>query len=259
MDEARLRELLSGVRRGAITDDAAIAALKVAPAVDLGFAQVDVQRTLRCGFPEVIFGQGKTVAQIAAIFARLAATGEPCLATRVDAAAGEELAREFPEASYDAVARTFWKPPREPLSDAARKSAGRVAVVCAGTSDLPVALEALHTVRAFGCETEWIVDVGVAGLHRLLARAETLAAQDAIVAVAGMEGTLPSVVGGLVACPVIAVPTSVGYGASFGGVSALLAMLTSCAANVAVVNIDAGFCGGYVAALSARRRAVAGP
>jgi NCAIR mutase (PurE)-related protein len=256
VDELKLRELLAEVRRGAITDDAAVAALKVAPAVDLGFAQVDLQRSLRCGFPEVIFGQGKSVAQIAAIFARLATTGEACLATRVDAASGEQLSREFPEATYDPVARTLWQPPREPLDEAAKKAAGKVAVVCAGTSDLPVALEALHTVRAFGCETEFVVDVGVAGLHRLLAVAEILAAQDAIVAVAGMEGTLPSVVGGLVSRPVIAVPTSIGYGASLGGVSALLAMLTSCAANVAVVNIDAGFCGGYVAALAARRRPV---
>ena len=214
----------------------------------LGFATVDLARVERCGFPEVVFGQGKTPEQLAAIFAEIAAAGHGCLATRVESAAAALVRTAFPAAQHDDLARTVWLPSNTPP-----KPGGRVAVVSAGTSDLPVAREALVTAAAFGVETTLIVDVGVAGLHRLLTHVETLRRQDALVVVAGMEGALPSVVGGLVACPVFAVPTSIGYGSNLQGLSALLGALNSCAANVAAVNIDAGFCGGYLAGLVARR------
>jgi NCAIR mutase (PurE)-related protein len=219
----------------------------LAPTADLGFANLDLDRKRRCGFPEVVFGQGKTPEQMLAIVARIAELGDGCLATRVSEAAAERLTAAFPKGDSDAVARTFWLKPQEPQTER-----GRVAVVSAGTSDLPVAKEAFNTCTAMGCRTELVIDVGVAGLHRILAKRPMLEEQDVVIVVAGMEGALPSVVGGLVSVPVIAVPTSVGYGASFEGVAALLGMLSSCAANVAVVNIDAGFCGGYVAALIAR-------
>lgn len=247
MNRDQLVELLENVRRGATTIDEAVSALRQAPMADLGFAKVDQHRRLRCGFPEVIYAEGKTVEQVAAIFAKLVETEGACLATRVSAEQGARLCVAFPAGIYDPVGRTFWQG-REP-----GERRGTVAVITAGTSDLPVAHEAATTARVMGCHTELIADVGVAGLHRLLRHEPVFAAADCIVVVAGMEGALPSVVGGLVDCPVIAVPTSIGYGASFHGVAALLGMLSSCAANVAVVNIDAGFCAGYVAGLIARR------
>jgi hypothetical protein len=249
LDRDELISTMEAVRSGALS--VADAADRLTGAADLGFANVDLARGRRCGFPEVVFGQGKTAEQILAIVRRIAPVGAGCLSTRVEPDAARLLVAEFPTAVHDPVARTVWLPPGK------LAQAGRVAVITAGTGDLPVAKEAVNTAVALGCETELIVDVGVAGLHRLLARVETLRRQHAVVVAAGMEGTLPSVVGGLVSCPVVAVPTSIGYGANFQGLAALLAMLSSCAANVTVVNIDAGFCGGYVAGLIARQSAVA--
>ena len=214
-------------------------------------ATVDLDRRRRCGFPEVVFGQGKTVEQLREILAELVAGGEAALATRVDAEQAAGLVAAFPHGRYNAIARTF----RLPNQDAKEPSpAGSVAVISAGTSDLPVAEEVRETLDWMGVRVTMIHDVGVAGPHRLPERLAEFEDADAVVVVAGMEGALPSVVGGYVACPVIGVPTSVGYGANFGGVAALLSMLNSCAANVAVVNIDAGFKAGYLAGLIATRQ-----
>ncbi|MCS7168870.1 MAG: nickel pincer cofactor biosynthesis protein LarB [Gemmatales bacterium] len=245
-----LRQALERLYRHELTVEQVLALLEQASVAELGFAHVDLDRSKRCGFPEVIFCEGKTPEQVVAIVQRLRQAGQDCLATRVQDDQAELLRRHFPEAEQDRLGRTFWLP------QAARRDSvpvGRVAIVTAGTADLPVAREAWTTVRAFGCQAELLVDVGVAGIHRLLRHVERLRQMDVLVVVAGMEGALPSAVGGLVSCPVIAVPTSVGYGASFGGLAALLSMLNSCAANVVVVNIDSGFKGGYVAALIARR------
>lgn len=219
------------------------------PSADLGFATLDFDRKSRCGFPEVIFGQGKTAEWVEGAVRRLSEAGQDGLVTRVSDEQAERLAAAFPAAAQDRVARTFWLP-----ATAERpKPVGTVLVVTAGTSDLPVAREALNTASAMGAGVELVVDVGVAGLHRILAKRDRLAAADVVVVVAGMDGALPSVVGGLVSCPVIAVPTSVGYGASFGGIAALLTMLNACSAGVVTVNIDAGFKAGYTAALIARK------
>lgn len=247
MNPQQLEQVLEGVRQGELAVGEALARLQAGAVGALGFAHVDRQRSWRCGFPEVIYGAGKTAAQIVGIAEVILGDGQGCLATRVDADQARILQERFPDADYDPVGRTFWYGPMvSPV-------AGRVAVLTAGTSDLPVAREAVTTARVMGCHAPLLVDVGVAGLHRLLRYETLLAWADVLVVVAGMEGALPSVVGGLVDCPVIAVPTSVGYGASFQGMAALLGMLSSCAANVAVVNIDGGFCGGYVAAKAARR------
>ncbi len=243
-----LRGLLEEVRAGRLSVGEAELALDRAASADLGFAHVDLQRRERCGFPEVIFCEGKTAEWVEGVVRRLSEAGQDCLATRVSPAQSDHLSRHFPGAEQDRVARTFWLPSVERPAPT-----GRVVVLTAGTSDLPVAREAVVTARTMGTDVELIADVGVAGLHRLLRHWEGFAAADAIVVTAGMDGALPSVVGGLVPCPVIAVPTSVGYGASFGGVAALLTMLNACPANVVVVNIDSGFKGGYVAALIARR------
>jgi NCAIR mutase (PurE)-related protein len=218
---------------------------------DLGFAHVDLERETRCGFPEVIYCEGKTSEWVEGVVRRLVDAGQNCLATRVSAVQADHLACAFPLADQDRLARTFWLPVHPP------ETFGEVAVITAGTSDLPVAQEAAVTARAIGCTVTLIADVGVSGIHRLLRQQERFRNADAIVVAAGMDGALPSVVGGLVDRPVIAVPTSVGYGASFGGVAALLTMLNACPANVVVVNIDAGFKAGYVAALIARRMAQA--
>jgi NCAIR mutase (PurE)-related protein len=224
------------------------------PAVaDLGFAHVDLHRRERCGFPEVIYCEGKTCEWIDGVVRQLVDAKQHCLATRVNAEQAAYLADKFPQAQQDRIARTFWLP-SGPLD----APIGQVTIITAGTSDLPVAREALVTAQALGVNTRILADVGVAGIHRLLRHQEDFANSDAIVVVAGMDGALPSVVGGLVDCPVIAVPTSVGYGAAFGGLAPLLTMLNSCAANVVVVNIDSGFKGGYVAALFARRTATEG-
>lgn len=215
----------------------------------LDYATVDLERRERCGFPEVILAEGKTPEQVEGIARKIAEAGQSCLATRVSAIQADHLATAFPLARQDRVARTFWLPHGEPAA-----AVGKVVVVTAGTGDLPVAREALVTAEVMGAGVTLLADVGVAGLHRLLRQRHQFDGADAIVAVAGMDGALPSVIGGLVDCPVIAVPTSIGYGAAFGGVACLLTMLNSCSAGVTVVNIDAGFKGGYVAALIARRK-----
>jgi NCAIR mutase (PurE)-related protein len=224
------------------------------PIADVGDAQVDLDRRRRCGFPEVVFAQGKTIDALAKIIRALLDDGVEALATRVSEDQAREMLSLFPSGSYNTVGRTLRVP--SPHAKAPARAAGHVAIVTAGTSDLPVAEEARETALWMGCQVQLLVDVGVAGPQRLQAHVEELRKADAIVVVAGMEGALPSVVGGYVACPVIAVPTSVGYGASFGGLAALLGMLNSCAANVAVVNIDAGFKGGYLAGLIAQRGAI---
>ena len=216
-------------------------------------ATVDVDRAARCGFPEVIFGEGKSAATIAAIAGELLERGQRVLATRIDAEKAVAFQELLPAARYNATARTLRID--VPNSAGANATTGRVAVITAGTSDLPVAEEARETLDWMGVAVAMVHDVGVAGPHRLPARLAEFVNCDAVVVVAGMEGALPSVVGGYVPCPVFAVPTSVGYGANLGGLAALLAMLNSCAANVAVVNIDAGFKAGYLAGLVATRAA----
>jgi pyridinium-3,5-biscarboxylic acid mononucleotide synthase len=250
MDFHDLLALLDSVRDGAVTADHAARQIIVHPFQDAGdFAKVDLHRQMRCGFPEVVFGQGKTAHQIEAILRALIEHGQGGLVTRLDPAAAEHLIKAFPSGEHHAVARTF----RVRSARDHEPKLGRVVIVTAGTSDLPVAEEARVTAESWNCEVSLVADVGVAGLHRLLHQLPHLKNADALVVVAGMEGALPSVVGGLVDCPVIAVPTSIGYGAHFHGVAALLGMLNSCASNVVVVNIDAGFSGGHVAALIARR------
>jgi NCAIR mutase (PurE)-related protein len=250
MQSQALRELLEEVRQGRLTVEAAAQQIDQAGVADLGYAHVDLQRQERCGFPEVIFCEGKTSAWVEGVARQLQAAGQDCLATRVNPEQAAYLKERFPQAEQDPVARTFWLPANP---DQPRPRTGRVLVLTAGTSDLPVAREALVTAQALGCDAALIADVGVAGIHRLLRHRDQFSGADAIVVVAGMDGALPSVVGGLVECPVIAVPTSIGYGAAFGGVAALLTMLNSCSSSVVVVNIDSGFKGGYVAALIARR------
>jgi len=210
---------------------------------------LDTDRARRCGFPEVVFGEGKGTGTLIAIFEKLLSDSVDVFATRISPEKATPLSESFPTGEYNDVARTF----RIPAVAANHQTIGSVAVITAGTSDLPVATEALETLKWMHVGVAMMHDVGVAGPHRLQNRVDELRGLDAVVVVAGMEGALPSVVGGYVDCPVIAVPTSVGYGANFGGVSALLSMLNSCAANVAVVNIDAGFKGGYVAGLIATR------
>jgi pyridinium-3,5-biscarboxylic acid mononucleotide synthase len=234
----RLRVLLGELAAGTLTVDEAERRLAWSPVEELPFATVDHHRALRQGFPEVVFGQGKTAEQIVAIAGRIVERGDGLLATRLGADAAESLAARFPEIQLNVLGRTAWLPAPEPVS---RKTRGSVLIVTAGTGDLPVAEEAAVTATAFGNPVERLTDVGVAGIHRLLARTDLLRSAAVVIVIAGMEGALPSVVGGLVAVPVIAVPTSIGYGASFGGIAALLGMLNSCASGVTVVNIDNGF------------------
>ncbi len=250
MSPSELRALLEEVRSGRVGVEEAVRLLPAPATADLGFAHVDLDRGRRCGFPEVVFAEGKTPDWVEGVARQLISAGQDCLITRVNEEQRARLARAFPDGEQDVVARTFWRP-----APVERAVAGRVLVLTAGTSDLPVAREAVVTATALGCATELIADVGVAGLHRLLRYRDQLRQADALVVVAGMDGALPSVVGGLSDAPVIAVPTSVGYGAAFGGVAPLLTMLNACSANVVVVNIDSGFKGGYVAALIARRAA----
>jgi NCAIR mutase (PurE)-related protein len=249
MTTPKLLELLSAVERGDVTPEMAVDRLKSLPFEDLGDARVDHHRSLRSGLPEVIYAEGKSPAQTAAIFASLAASGVDVLATRVNREAAELVLAQSPDANHNVVARTL------SLQQSKAELKGTIAVVCAGTSDLMVAEEAAVTAETFHANVTRHYDVGVAGIHRLLAERETLASADAVIVCAGMEGALPSVVGGLVGVPVIAVPTSVGYGASFAGVTALLGMLNSCSPNVTVVNIDNGFGAAYTAVLIARATA----
>jgi NCAIR mutase (PurE)-related protein len=250
MDSHELRTLLEAVQAGTLTPADAASKIRTLPYEEAGgFAKVDLHRRVRCGFPEVIFGQGKTAGQIEAILKVMLRHGDGGLVTRLAPDAVDHLKAAFPHGEHNALGRTFRVAPGHDPGP----RLGRVVIVTAGTSDLPVAEEARVTAEAWNCEVTVVADVGVAGLHRLLNQMGTFQGADALVVVAGMEGALPSVVGGLVDCPVVAVPTSIGYGASFGGISALLTMLNSCASNVVVVNIDAGFNGGHVAGLIARR------
>ena len=247
MTRETILQLLEKVQAGETTPSAALHELARLPYEDAGFARIDHHRALRLGLPEVIYSSGKTPAQVAEIFERMAAAGGSVLATRADAEAYAAVKLRVPAAVYHEQARIIGLK----RSEGTEKS-GPVAVVCAGTSDLSVAEEAAITAEYLGLDVARIWDVGVAGLHRVLAAREGLTAARAVIVCAGMEGALPSVVGGLVAAPVIAVPTSVGYGAAFGGVAALLGMLNSCSPNVCVVNIDNGFGAAYVAAMMVR-------
>jgi NCAIR mutase (PurE)-related protein len=244
MNAEALRKLFNQVRKGKLSPDEAVAQLRHLPFEDLGFAKVDHHRALRAGMPEVIFGEGKTPDQTAEIFARLAKRNPNVLVTR----AGEQqylaVRKKVKGAEYRPLARAITL-----ARDPKKYGKGIIAVVSAGTSDIPVAEEAVATAELMGNDVQHLYDVGVAGIHRLLANRKTLADARVVIVCAGMEGALPSVVGGLVGVPVIAVPTSIGYGAAFKGLAALLGMMNSCASNVSVVNIDNGFGAGYVASL----------
>ena len=244
MDQNRLRELLEQVKEGAMDVNAALERMRHLPFEDLGFAKVDHHRQLRHGMPEVVLAKGKTPQQVAAIAERLLENSANVLITRADPACAAEVERQCPGAEYFPLSGTlrFWR-------ERTIQGKGIIAVVSAGTSDIFVAEEAQVTAETMGNRVDTVHDIGVAGIHRLMHNRERLTAARVVVVCAGMEGALPSAVGGLVSCPVIAVPTSVGYGASFHGLAALLGMLNSCASNVTVVNIDNGFGAGYVASL----------
>jgi NCAIR mutase (PurE)-related protein len=248
MSPEDLRGLLEAVREGRVTPDAALDRVRSLPFEDLGFAKVDHHRALRRGFPEAVFGAGKSPEQVSAIVASITGRGQSVLVTRASREIFEGVRAIHPTAEHHEAARcvTVRTGPAAPLG-------GRVAVACAGTSDVPVAEEAAVTAAFHGAEVDRVYDVGVAGLHRLLDRVPVIRGADVVIVAAGMEGALPSVVAGIVEAPVIAVPTSVGYGASFQGLAALLAMLNTCASGVAVVNIDNGFGAGYLASLMLKR------
>ena len=243
MDTNKLKALLDEVAAGRLKPEAAVARLRSLPFEDLGFAKIDHHRTLRKGYPEVIFCAGKTADQVVAIVDRMVQHGSNVLGTRCTDAVLDAVGHAFPQAAVHGVARAFHFE-----TESVPTLGGYIAVLCAGTSDIPVAEEAALTCEVFGNKVERVCDVGVAGIHRLFDQRELLEKANVLVVCAGMEGALPSVVAGLVDVPVIAVPTSVGYGASFGGVTALLSMLNSCATGVAVVNIDNGFGAGALAA-----------
>lgn len=243
MNSKELTRLLQSLADGQVSVEDGVERLKKLPFEDLGIAQIDHHRELRQGVPEVILGESKSLEQLKTILAAMARRGGNILATRLNGEKATILCSQFPEAEYDAEARTFCLIQQK----IERNGRGKILVICAGTSDLPVAREAVVTARMLGNEVDEIIDVGVAGIHRLLAYNEQLQQAAVIIVVAGMEGALPSVVGGLVAVPVIAVPTSVGYGAAFGGIAALLGMLNSCAGGVTVVNIDNGFGAAFAA------------
>ncbi|HEX4275023.1 MAG TPA: nickel pincer cofactor biosynthesis protein LarB [Bryobacteraceae bacterium] len=244
MTEDQLRVLLEDVRSGASDIDSALHRMRHLPFEDIGFANIDHHRALRHGIPEVIFGLGKTADHVVAIASRLLGHSGNLLITRATPAMAERVEKDLPGGEYFPMsgAIRFWR-------HRAVQGKGKIAVVCAGTSDIPVAEEAQVTAEVMGNEVDAIHDIGVAGIHRLIGNSERLAAARVIIVCAGMEGALPSAVGGMVSVPVIAVPTSIGYGASFNGLAALLGMLNSCASNVTVVNIDNGFGAGYVASL----------
>jgi hypothetical protein len=244
MNTKSLKQLFDDVRRGKLSSDEAVQKLRHLPFEDLGFANVDHHRSLRVGMPEVIFGPGKDPMHLAEIFSRLAKRGNNVLATRVSPKQVRAVKRKLRKIEIHELARAITL-----TRDTTILGKGRIVVVSAGTSDIPVAEEAVVTAQVMGNEVQHVYDVGVAGIHRLLARRDVLTEARVIIVCAGMEGALPSVVGGLVGVPVIAVPTSVGYGASYQGIAALLGMLNSCASNVTVVNIDNGFGAGYVASI----------
>ena len=243
MNKKELTRLLQSLADGQISIEDGVERLKQLPFEDLGIAQIDHHRELRQGVPEVVLGESKSLEQLRIILSAMAKQGQNILVTRLDGEKGTALCNQFPEGEYDSDARTFCLI-QQKIEITGR---GKVLVICAGTSDLPVAREAVITAKMLGNEVEELVDVGVAGIHRLLARQDLLQEAAVLIVIAGMEGALPSVVGGLVAVPVIAVPTSVGYGASFGGIAALLGMLNSCASGVTVVNIDNGFGAAFAA------------
>jgi len=243
MDADTLRELLNDFKAGRLSEDEVLERLRTLPFEDLGFAKVDHHRSLRRGFPEVIYGAGKSVDQIVSIAESMVNKKSNLLVTRCEGAAGEALMHRFPEGKWHGDARLFT------LEVRALSRAGYVLVITAGTTDIPVAEEAAVTAELLGCNVDRIYDVGVAGVHRLMAYQSMIDAADVVVVIAGMEGALASVVGAMSRAPVIAVPTSVGYGANFGGLSALLSMMTSCASGVTVVNIDNGFGAGCAAAI----------
>lgn len=247
MDEKALKQLLGSVKSGRVSVDDAVGKLKDLPFAELGYATLDTHRNLRFGFPEVVLGEPKTVEQLLGIVGALVERKQTVLVTRLQPDKAEALVARFPRGLYHPVARIFHL-------KQGKVRAGRVAIVTAGTSDIPVAEEAAVTAEAMGAEVRRVYDVGVAGIHRLLRRREEIQECHAAVVVAGMEGALASALGGLVGIPIVAVPTSVGYGANFKGVSALLAMVNSCASNVATVNIDNGFGGGFYAALVSRTK-----
>jgi NCAIR mutase (PurE)-related protein len=244
MDASNLRKLFQQVKNGRISPDEAVSRLRHMPFEDLGFAKVDHHRTLRMGLPEVIFSQGKTPQQVAGIFKRMAVHGGNVLATKAEPRHFQAVKKIAQKAEYNQVARAIVL-----KQDLTKYGKGMVVVISAGTSDIPVAEEALATADVMGNEVAHLYDVGVAGIHRLMANKMVLEQARVLIVCAGMEGALPSVVGGLVGVPVIAVPTSIGYGAAFKGLAALLGMLNSCASNVSVVNIDNGFGAGYVASM----------
>jgi len=245
MDIRKLEDLLKKVKSGKITLDKALAELKSLPFEDLGFTRIDHHRSLRKGFPEVIWGEGKTSGQILSIIKQLKRKGQNILITRLEEKKAKAIRKVFPKSQYYPISKVLTHLTHSVKSE----GKGTILVITAGTTDIPVAEEALVTARFMGNRVEAIYDVGVAGIHRLLSERERLEGARVLIVVAGMEGALPSVVGGLVDRPVIAVPTSVGYGTSFGGITALLAMLNSCASGIAVVNIDNGFGAGYMASL----------
>lgn len=249
MEKEKIAKLLEDVKTGVVSVSTALENLRSLPYEDLGFAKLDMHRSLRNGFPEVVFCQGKTTEQIIEIVSRLASTHHKIIATRATPEVAGRITAVIPESTYHPAARLLvvdkTAPPKVPSSGDARY----ILVLAAGTADIPVAEEAAITAETMGSVVERSYDVGVAGLHRLLAQTDKIMRANVLVVVAGMEGALPSIVGGLVSRPVIAVPTSIGYGANFGGLSALLAMLNSCAAGVTVVNIDNGFGAGYFAHL----------
>jgi NCAIR mutase (PurE)-related protein len=244
MDQLEIRKLLDQVKSGELSTDQAVEKLKIAPFEDLGYAKVDHHRGLRQGIPEVIFGSGKTPGQIIGIARSMQERGETnIMITRLSPEAAADVSESL-ELSYDPVSRIGLVGKKSKIT-----ATGTIIVATGGTSDIPVAEEAAQVAEALGNRVERLYDVGVAGLHRMLSNLDTLMSAQVVIAVAGMEGALPSVIGGLVDCPVIAVPTSIGYGASFHGLSALLSMLNSCASGISVVNIDNGFGAGYLASM----------
>jgi NCAIR mutase (PurE)-related protein len=245
MRHDRLKELLEGVKRNELDVEDAMQQLRTLPFKDLEIAKIDAHRELRQGFPEVVFGEGKDVEKLSIIVSEICSGEQNLMVTRLDAEKAEQLLKTFPDAEYFRDARLMRIINHE-IKDEGR---GNILVLSAGTSDIPVAEEAVIVAETLGNRVDKLYDVGVAGIHRLLAHHEKIDAASVIIVVAGMEGALPSVVGGLVAKPLIAVPTSIGYGASFGGISALLGMLNSCAAGVTVVNIDNGFGAAYAASV----------
>ncbi len=248
MDKGALKKILQELRKGKLSVEQAMERLRAFPFQDVGFAKIDTHRHLRKGFPEVVLGQEKSAKQIVRILDQVKEAGNNVLITRVDPKKAQTILRSHPDLKHHGPSRTLYLH----MKDLEDKGRGTIIVVTAGTSDIPVAEEAAVTAEVMGNRVERVYDVGVAGLHRLLAHHDRLVAARVLIVVAGMEGALPSVVSGLVDRPVVAVPTSVGYGASFGGVTALLAMLNSCASGVTVVNIDNGFGAGYAASLMNR-------